>query len=174
MVRHFSHNSSDRRRKGSHSYLAFSWVSGLILGILAYLSAGRSGLTLMRSVPYAPVSIVGALCVSLFPVLISAYAVFLSNYFLLLPVCFAKAFLFSFVSSGIFHAFAGAGWLMRIMLLFTDWTSLPILYWFWLRSLSRNPSRHLWEAIPACSLIGFLGCIQFRVISPFLVRLIEF
>lgn len=172
MVRRFSLGSSDSWRKGSRNYLAFSWIAGLAAGSFAYMASGEWILPLMRSVLYAPVSIVGILCVSLFPILISAYAVFLSNSRLLLPICFVKAFLFSFASMGIWVSFASAGWLMRILLLFTDWTCLPILYWFWLRSLKHRVG--LWETILVCSLTGFLGSISFRIISPFLVRLIEF
>lgn len=171
MVHRFPRGSSDSWRKGSRNHLAFSWIAGLLFGSLAYLAAGEWSLSLMRSALYAPVSIVGILCVSLLPFLISAYAVFLSNFSLLLLISFAKAFLFSFVSLGIWVSFASAGWLMRILLLFADWTCLPLLYGFWLRSLSRRVG--LWETMLVFALIGLLGSIYFRVISPFLVGLIE-
>lgn len=161
-----------QRRKAFRFYLAFSWLLGLICGSLTSLMAGESILPLMRSVLYAPVSIVGALCVSVLPMLFSAYAVFLSNFGLLLPICFAKAFLFSFVSTGVSRAFASAGWLMGRLLLYSDWTSLPILYWFWLRSLSPERPVGLWETILAFAMLGLLGSIHFSIISPFLVRLI--
>ncbi len=172
MIWRFTYDSLHQRRKAIRRYLAFSFFLGLVCGSLAYLSAGESIIPLMRGVPYAPVSIVGALCVSVFPILFSAYAVFLSNYGLLLPLCFAKAFLFSFVSLGISQAFASAGWLMRILLLFSDWTSFPILYWYWLRNLSPDSRFNFWETVLVCSLVGLLGSIHFGIISPFLVRLI--
>lgn len=159
-------------RKGFRFYLAFSWISGLICGSVVSVSAGTSLSSLMRGALYASVSIVGVLCVSVLPILFSAYAVFLSNFALLLPVCFTKAFLFSFVSLGISRAFASAGWLMRGLLLYSDWTSLPILYWFWLRSLSSDRPVTLWETLLVFALMGLVGSIHFGIISPFLVRLI--
>lgn len=173
MMRVFSYDTIHRWSKGFRLYLAFSWIAGMVCGSFFYLWAGESIFILMRSVVYSPVSIVGVLCVSLLPILISAYAVFLSNLSLLLSICFAKAFLFSFVSLGILWAFASAGWLMRILLLFSEWTSLPILYWYWLRCLNPDHRVNLWETAWVCSLMLLMGSIHFRVISPFLVRLIE-
>lgn len=167
-----SRSSPRQGRKGFRFYLAFSWMAGLICGSAVAASAETPLFSLMRGALYAPVSIVGVLCVSVLPILFSAYAVFLSNFALLLPICFTKAFLFSFVSLGISWAFASAGWLMKILLLYSDWTSLPILYWFWLRSLSPYRSVGLWETILAFTLMGLLGSIHFSIISPFLVRLI--
>lgn len=172
MLQQFSYDSPRQRRKVFRCYLAFSFFLGLVCGSLAYLSAGKSLIPLMRSTLHVPVSIVGPLCVSVFPILLSAYAVFLSNFVLLLPLCFAKAFLFSFVSLGISQAFASAGWLMRSLLLFGSWTSLPILYWYWLRSLTPGYRFHFWETLFVCSLTCLLGSIHFGIISPFLVRLI--
>ncbi len=172
MVQRFSWDSFHCRRKALHHLLAFSFCLGLAGGSLTFLSAGESLFPLMRSVLYAPVSIVGILCVSVFPILISAYAVFLSNFAFLLPLCFTRAFLFSFVSLGITQAFASAGWLMQSLLLFSDWTSLPVLYWYWLRNLSPDRRFHWGETVFACSLSGLLGSIHFGIISPFLVRLI--
>lgn len=170
MMGHLFHDSPRRRRKAFRCYLAFLWCAGLVCGCLAWMWAEDSAVPLMRSVVYAPVSIVGILCVSAFPILISAYAVFLSNFVLLLPVCFGKAFLFSFAALGISQVFASAGWLIQILLLFSSWISLPILYWFWLRSLSRTAN--IWEAVFLCSLLILLGSIHYGIISPFLVRLI--
>lgn len=172
MLQHFSYDSLHQRRKVFRCYLAFSFTSGLVCGSLTYLLAGESLIPLMRSALYAPVSIVGPLFVSVFPILLSAYAVFLSNFVLLLPLCFVKAFLFSFASIGISQAFASAGWLIRSLLLFGSWTSLPILYWYWLRSLTPGYQFNFWETIFVCSLACLLGSIHFGIISPFLVRLI--
>lgn len=170
MMEHFFHDSPYWRRKASRSYLAFSWLAGLVCGCLAWLWAEDSAIPLMRSVLFAPVSIVGTLCVPVIPILISAYAVFLSNFVLLLLTCFGKAFLVSFTALGISRMYTSAGWLMQMLLLFSSWTSLPILYWFWLR-ISEHAA-NVWEAVFLCSLLILLGSIHYGIISPFLVRLI--
>lgn len=172
MEQRFFQDSFHCRRKDLHRLLAFCFCLGLAGGSFTFLLAGKTLLPLMRSALYAPVSIVGILCVSVFPILISAYAVFLSNFLLLLSLSFARAFLFSFVSLGISQAFASAGWLMQGLLLFGGWTSLPVLYWYWLRNLSPGRRFHWGETALAFTLSGLLGSIHFGIISPFLVRLI--
>lgn len=173
MARFFCPGSSLWWRRGCRFFLACSWLSGLVCGILVSLSAGSLLVSLMRSTLYVPVSIVGLLCVTILPFLFSALAVFLSRPGLLLPICFAKAFLLAFVSVGILRAFGSAGWLLRWLLLFGDCASVPVLYWFWLRYISGNRPLCGWEAISMLSLGLLIGSVNYSVISPFLVRLIE-
>ncbi|MGM9651200.1 MAG: hypothetical protein ACI3VX_04595 [Faecousia sp.] len=174
MARFFCPDLPNLWHKGCRFFLAGFWVSGFLCGILVYLSAGRTLVSLMRSTPMASVSIVGMLCVTTLPFLFSATAVFLSKPVLLLPICFGKAFLFAFVSMGIFQAFGSAGWLFRWLLLFSDCASVPVLYWFWLRHISGDRPLIGWEAAWLCSLAVLTGSIHFSVISPFLAGLIEF
>lgn len=173
MARFFCPDSPHWWRKGCRFFLACSWLSGLACGILVYLSAGGLLVSLMRSTVYVPVSIVGLLCVTTLPFLFSALAVFLSKPGLLLPICFGKAFLLAFVSIGIFQAFGSAGWLLRWLLLFGDCASVPVLYWFWLRYLPGTRPLCGWEAFSMLSLGVLIGSVNYSVISPFLVRLIE-
>lgn len=173
MARFFCSGLPHWWRKGCRFFLAFSWLAGLACGILVYLSAGNFLLSLMRSTLYVPVSIVGLLCVTTFPFLLSAFAVFLSKPVLLLPICFGKAFLFAFASIGILQAFGSAGWLLRWLLLFSDCASIPLLYWFWLRYLPGYRSLSGWEAASMLSLWLLIGSVNYSVISPLLARLIE-
>lgn len=160
-------------RRGCRFFLASSWLLGLICGILVYLSAGGILVSLMRSTLYVPVSIVGLLCAAVLPFLFSALAVFLSRPGLLLPICFGKAFLLAFVSLGVIRAFGSAGWLLRWLLLFGDCVSAPMLYWFWLRYIPGDRLLSGWEAASLFSLGLLIGSVNYSVISPFLVRLIE-
>lgn len=159
-------------RKACNYFLAFAWFSGLICGTLVSLQTRNSLSALMRSALSAPVSIVGLLCVTVLPFLFSAFAVFLSKPILLLPICFAKAFVFAFCSTCILQAFGSAGWLIRWLLLFGDCASIPLLYWFWMRYLPGK--RHLFclESVWVFSLSFLTAGISYRVISPLLLRLI--
>ncbi len=127
----------------------------------------------MRSALLAPVSIVGLLSIWTLPFLLSAFVVFLGRPLWLLLICFSKAFCYAFVSLGFFLAFGTAGWLARILLLFSDWVCMPLLYWFWQRSLSgrRRPSR--WDVAALLSVMLLVGSVDYRVIAPLLARLIE-
>ncbi len=173
MARFFFYDSPQRRRKVCRFLLACMWLSGLLCGTLVYLSAEDSLISQMRSCVYAPVSIIGLLCGILLPFLFSAFAVYFSMPVLLFPICFGKAFLFSYISAGILFAFGSAGWLIRYLVLFGDCVSTPVLYWFWLRNLPGSHTRHTGESVFIVSLLILAGSIQYSVISPFLARLIE-
>lgn len=173
MARFFCSDLPHWWRKSCRCFLAFFWVTGLACGILVHLTAGSLLVPLMRSAACAPVSIFGLLCVSVLPFLLSAFVVFLSKPVLLLPICFGKAFLFSFVSLGIYQAFGSAGWIFRWLLLFNDCACVPLLYWFWLRYLSGDRPLYCWEAALILSLEMLIGSVNYNIISPFLARLIE-
>lgn len=161
-------------RKACRFILAFFWISGLICGFLVYLSAETSLVPLMHSILSETVSIVSLLCVTALPFLLSIFMVFFSKPWLILPICFCKAFLFSFVSIGILQLYGSAGWLIRFLLLFSDCVTVPFLYWFWLRCLTRTD---LFFGCTSAFLLalGFLiGSMDYRIISPVLARLIEF
>lgn len=173
MARFFFHNLPRRERNCSQFILAFSWLSGLLCGAFALLSADNRIISLMRSVALAPVSIVGLLCAILFPFLFSASAVYFSKPGWLFPISFGKAFLFAYVSTGIVQAFGSAGWLIRFLLLFGNCASIPVLYWFWLRHLPGCRRSLGWEDILAISITMLIGSVHYRIIVPFLALLID-
>lgn len=161
-----------QQRKFGKAILAFSWSLGIVCGIWGYVSAGNALYPLMRNSPCGTMSIVGLLGISVLPFLFSAFAVSISFPFLLYPICFCKAFLFSFVSFGVIHSYEGAGWLIRWLLLFSDTVGVPLLYCFWLRHLPGFQKPSLSENVLFLILFLVLGWIDYRIISPFLACLI--
>lgn len=161
------------RRKGCRCFLAFSWLSGMLCGLLFFLSAKSTALLWMRGAPYSSVSIVRYFCVALLPVLLSVFAVFLSAKLWLLLICFIEAFLFSSVSIGFRLAFGSGGWLIQTLLMFGQCISLPVLYWYWLRRLSAGADGRISETVWVLSLTILLSSIHTCVISPILAELIE-
>ena len=158
------------RRKKDRLLLAFFWCAGLFCGMSGYLTAGMSFLPWMRGAVLGSVSIVGLLGITILPFLISALAVSFSIPWLQLLVCFCKAFLFSFVSLGVWQAFGSAGWLAWLLLMFSDCMGMPLLYGFWLRHLSGDSAVGRLET--GCYLAAFvlLGSVDYRIISPFWMR----
>ena len=153
-----------RQRKNERLFLAFCWCGGLICGILAYSTAGVSFAPMMRGAAFGAVSIAGLLGITTLPFLISAFAVSFSMAWLLFPVCFCKAFAFSFVSMGVLQAFGSAGWLVRLLLLFSDCTGMPLLYGFWLRHLPGCHSAGAWEKAFLFAAFMLLGSVDYRII----------
>lgn len=152
--------------------LALCWCAGLLCGCLAFLNWGIPNASRMLGAPYGAVSIVSLVEITLIPFLISAFAVCFSVAWVIYPVCFCKAVLTGFVSLGILHAFAQAGWLMRWLLLFSDLLGAPLLYGFWLRHLPGKPTASVWEAGVFLSVFALLGSVDYRMVSPFLASLL--
>lgn len=161
------------RRKGCRCFLAFSWLSGMLGGLLFFISTNDTALLLMRGAPYTSVSIVRYFCAAWIPVLLSALAVFLSTKLWLLLICFAEAFLFTYVSIGIRLAFGDSGWLIQTLLMFGQCASLPVFYWYWLRRLSGGTGGRILETVWVLSLTALFSSMHTCVISPILAELIE-
>ena len=160
-------------RKPYYFYLAICWCLGLLCGTILFQRADPSFFSLMRSACVGPVSIVGLLGVSLIPFLLSAFAVFISAHWLLLLICLLKAGCFAAVSLGIMEAFGTAGWLVRILLLFSDSISVILLYIFWLRHLCGRRRFCCLDMLLFFSLSTLLSSVDYCIISPFWAGLIE-
>ena len=150
------------------SVLAMCWICGLLLGVAPYFFFSQEALSLMhRTVSYSA-SIVGLLNAALLPFLLSAVFAAFSMPWAIGGICLVKAFLFSFVSLGILVSSDTGGWLLRYFLLFCDCTALPLLYWYWLRSVSM-PLGLYWLIITGAVLVAlvFVTVLDYRVIAPF-------
>lgn len=129
-----SFNTSTFRRR--NILLAMSWTFGLGSGALAFRYGGDHIVSLMPSLLSSRLSIVGLAASALLPFLFSVFAVYFSAPLLLIVVCFAKAFLFAYISCGIHGCFVEAGWLVHWLALFVDAFSIPVLYLYWQQHIS--------------------------------------
>ncbi len=148
--------------------LTLFWVLGFLSGILSALAADDYLPLLMRSAIYSTVSISGLLISTVLPFLISVLAVLASEFWLLPLIGGAKAFCFAFSACGISLVFGSSSWLLRGLFLFCDFFTLPMLYFFTLRSLSGENQRHLtlWLLLPSV-----IATLNYGFVSPFLVDL---
>ncbi len=110
---------------------AFGFCCGLAFGF----HFGGDIASLMPGSFLGSVSIVQVLIHLLLPFAVSGLLCLFSP-FLLIPVCFCRAFVFSFTHFCVLMAWGWSGWLVRWLLLFSDCLCLPLLYCFWLRCLS--------------------------------------
>ena len=153
--------------------LDFFWLSGLASGAAASIYAGDSLVSMMRAASVGCVSISGLLSVLVLPLLFSAFAVYIRQIRLLFPIIFIKAFSFSFVSMALDSSFGSAGWLMRILLPFGTSVSLPVLWWFWNRSITSRQNQVLTDFVAALSVISVAAAFDYWLIVPFLADLIS-
>ena len=166
-----SFNTFSSSLKSSDFILSFSWIAGFALGC----SASRGGAVLiaswMRAADLGSVSIVWLFTSLLLPFLFSAAAVIFQLNWVVYLIAFCKAFLFGFCTCGIMLSYHHAGWLICLLLFFSEFSLFPCLFFFLRRCLSGKPVR--WLAIATPSAYAFLIVSVDRcVISPFLASLI--
>lgn len=148
------------------------WLFGLSLAIILASVFEESFLLLMRTAVSVRVSIVGLFTVSYLPFLFSAFAVYIRKPKLIMIVLFIKAFMFVFCGLSCVAAFPSAGWLVRILLQFSDFLLLPALCLFALRQITG--CGNLKKDLSFCTaLFVIAGSLDYCVVSPFLVMLID-
>lgn len=154
------------------SWLALIWCVGMLFGALASLTADISYSSTMHAALFGSLSISGLLAALLLPLLITAFAVYFSKPIWILPLAFLKAFMFAFTATGLMVSFGSAGWLVRLLLMFSDTLVLPILWLVWLLSLESGSDAAFRYCLPAAAFIFLICCFDFTVVAPFLARLI--
>ena len=163
-------NLSNTRCNVSVVYLAYSFLLGLVFGSLISSGSGFSSVSLMRAAPCGSMSIVGLFTVSMLPLLISAFAVFTSQIWLLIPLAFLESFCFSYVGIGILAGFGSAGWLVCLLMMLPEGLLMGGLWWFWQRCLNDRGFRSgLLVFVVSCGIIW----LNYSVISPFLAEIIN-
>ena len=152
--------------------LASVWICGLLSGAAVSLCADEFLPAMMLAALSCDVSIFGLLIAILLPLLISFFAVYISQIWLLIPIVFVKAFLFSYTGVGILQTFNASGWLIRILFMFGDSLALPFLWWYWLQVTASVNVSLLRGFLPALLCAVVAGCIDYCYVAPFLAGLI--
>ena len=152
----FSQYSIASRRSSCKLILTFLWVIGFVCGCLCAACADNFT-SLMRACCTAGVSIVGLFFVPFLPFLISAAAVYCSAPLFVYLTGFCKSILLGFCVCTVYSGFPGGGWLVSLLLLFTDVLTVPMLIWFQCCAVS-NPCRGTFKR-------GILTFAWFAVVS---------
>ena len=153
--------------------LVFCWSLGLYVGYLLSLQMLNEELDCFHSTIIDHISIVGLLLTLFFPLFLSAFCVHYSVPLILLPIVFIKSLCFSYCACCIYRAFGDAGWLMRWLYFFSDSCMLIIMLRYWLKFITGNKEGHGSQVI-ICSLYAvFIGCIDYFILSPILIMLLN-
>ena len=152
--------------------LAFSCLSGLILGFWINRRNEGTYLLLTRMTPLLHVSVPGLVACVYLPFLFAAFAVFLSRSWLLAPICFGKMFLYSWCGCSTVLAFDSAGWLVQLLLQFSDNLSLPFLCWFCVRHIDGRADTARRDFLICSFWVLIVGITDLCAVSPFLASLI--
>lgn len=173
MLFHQSVQNSTSFRRFSRILLVFTVFGGLLLGVFLTSYAAEDYFLLMRRAAGSPVSIVGLFANILLPFLLAAYTVSISKPVLLYAVCFCKAALFAFCFCGVQRSFGSAGWLVWFLMQFSDLCMLPVLFWFSFRYLGGGIHPLKRDIAIGCVIGAAAGLLDYCLVSPFLVILID-
>lgn len=155
-------------RKFGPQLLALSWLLGLVCGGWVFRIAGSDLPSLMLLACQGQLSIVGLLSSALLALLFSALAVYFSLPGLVLVPAFIKAFLISWFFCGIYSAFGTAGWLVCLLLMFTDLCSGVLLFAYSRRFIS-GERRYFPELSCLCAVLGCLtAAVDYSFVAPLL------
>ena len=156
-------------RKYAAFTLACCWVSGLILGFLIAGEIPAESIPLVDSFQNHPS--IHLLTVALFPVAVSALLLYMGLRQLIPVIAFLKSFSFAYVSGLLMQNYGTAGWLIQLLMMFSDCLSLPVLWWFWFQSLKHTHSSLLNLSLPTVLATLAIGILDIRFISPILSSL---
>ena len=170
-IRHSLCKFSVRRLHCSTYSLAICWCAGLVLGSITAVSMSDMLVVMLHNCVFIRPLLMRIICVSLLPFLLSAFALYIDEPWILLLIAAIKSFGFGFCAAGVSLAFEHSSWLVRSFFLFSDVISLPLLYFYLLRSISGKEklSIHL-HAVLFCVFLG-IGIVDYCFVSPFWVAL---
>lgn len=152
--------------------LVFAVVAGLLSGSCLSLNADSYAYAAMLSASGYRVSFGGLIAVLILPVVFSLFAVYTSQVWLIYLTGFIKAFLSSFIGTGLILSSGDSGWLLRMLLMFSDFVSLPVLCWLWMHISTHGRSSNLRSTAIVFLVMGGIGFMDYYYISPFLANLI--
>lgn len=150
------------------------WCLGLLTGGLLISRESELVLSWMRLAACGRVSIVGLLLGNLLPFLFSFVFLSLSMPRLLYAVCFFRALLFGFCAAGIGAGFGSAGWLVQCFLFFSDFLTMPGLFWCWIRIFTRKSGDWRRDLLVGSLAAAGVGIVDYLLVAPYLARLLSF
>lgn len=158
-------------RKWTRWGLALCWSGGLICGIILFALTGNTA-SLMEQAASCGVSLRNLMLANLLPFLFSAFAVYLRQPKLIFLIAFFRGCLFSYVSIGTVTAFGSAGWLVQILLMFSDLLLTVLLYFYWLRHISGLQRFSAAQSAAVVASVFLMASVEYWWIAPILVRVL--
>ena len=145
--------------------LIVGWVLGILCGCI-FAAQISDKVSLMHMLLQSHMSIVGGLAVSFLPLCISVALIYLNRTVFLIPIAFAKAFLYSYASLCVISAFGAAGWLVWILFLSSDFLISLLSFRLWFRYLGvrKGMEREILKTAICCVGVFIIDCL---IVAPF-------
>jgi len=166
-----SHKSNlDNLHRSLASVLIHIWLAGLLFGTVLSIFS-RDYLSTMLSVIYPLFfSVPQRFLLTLLPFLLSAVAVSFSHPRWLFYLCGIKAVWFATGCYLMCLSYGSAGWLARWLFMFCDVSSLPLLFFYWLRLLCVPRKKRIYEQILFFAPLVTLIIIDYRIVTPYAAK----
>lgn len=160
-------------RTDLHAGISLVWIAGLALGCLADRFYGDVYRGFFEGASLLQPGLLGLAAVTVFPLLISAFAVWINPFLLYIP-CLLRGFTLGLALCACGTVYGQAGPMMFGLLVFSLLTYSPVLLWYWYRALtleSWNFHRDTW----LCFGIGLvILSLDYWIIAPFLQEIMIF
>lgn len=160
--------------KGSVILLSFLWTIGLVCGLYFISSSGDYVTGLFACVSGSRQSVLGLLAVICVPLIISAISIYLPIPALVYVYAVIKAFSFGCCLCGIAITFGQSGWLVRLLLLFSDTCLVVMMLWLWCRMLYNNRFSVRKDLLFCIAASAVIGMIDYFLVSPYLAMLMNY
>lgn len=150
--------------------LAFLWTASFIIGAVCTFDDIYT-VSMMRRAISCPVSIVGLFAVLILPLLISVLALLFRKLTVIYIFTAIKAYFSGATICAVCAAFRYAGWLVRLLLLFSD-TVISVLVLLLLIRHIDGVKASFWRDVLVCFIaVTICGCIDYLQVTPFLMSL---
>lgn len=153
--------------------LAFVWLAGFVSGAVLSHLTGTSIISLMRAATESRVSIVELVICNIFPLLLTACAVYYSIPVAAECIIFFRALSYGYIVLGVLTAFGFGGWLIGILLLFSSGIVNSLILWLMLCTDKMHNQAFGSSVAVSVSSALVVTVVDYLYIAPFLVRILD-
>ncbi len=153
--------------------LAFSWVAGMAFGLLFAVRNRTACAPIIVQFAQRKPSILILLALHIVPLLIAWFLTRANHPFWFCGIGFIRMMLFGYTSGAVYCAYASAGWLVCILMLFSYVVTTVLLFWITMKAALCSIGHR--SAAWLVTLFAFLAVLlfDFFVLSPFFISLIH-
>ena len=165
--------SRRRYRNLLHTGIVLVWIAGLALGFAAERFYGDVYCGQFELAPTCSPDFWGLAVVNLFPLLISAFAVWI-NPRLIYLLCLLRGMSLGLGLCACAKLYGQAGLMMASLLMFSLTLFSPVLLWYWSGVLSWETVARRRNTAVCCGIALVLALVDLWVIAPFLQEVMNF
>ena len=153
-------------------FIAFLWCLSISTGyIMAFVSKGEV-VRLFFAIGNGSSSVIGLFFATIFPFLLSAVVVSLGALNCIFLLLFVKGVAVGLFSAGLLFSFSSAGWIVCLLLSFSEMFGLVPMLWFWISSFMQDSKASVRRTFLRCMCVLLaLVFVDIVFISPLALSL---